>query len=59
MIVDGRTNNARFMQKMLKRSYEVRYHEGADVTTFELNETRLGKKISLDMRPILGQKLSL
>jgi len=44
MIVDGRTNNARFLQRMLKRSYDVKYHEGADVTTFEPKEVRLGKK---------------
>ena len=42
MIVDGRTNNARFLERMLKRTYDVQYHEGADVTTFELNEPRLG-----------------
>ena len=44
MIVDGRSNNARFLQRMLKRDYEVKYHENADVTTFELLEPRLGRK---------------
>jgi hypothetical protein len=44
MIIDGRTNNARFLQRMLKRSYDVNYHDLANVTTFELNEHRLGKK---------------
>ena len=44
MIVDGRTNNARFLKRMLRRSYEVRYYPEADVTTFELEESRLGLK---------------
>ncbi len=44
MIVDGRTNNARFLQRMLTRSYEIKYHQKADVTTFELKEPRLGRK---------------
>ncbi len=44
MIIDGRTNNARFLQRMLRRQYSVQYHEGADVTTFELDEPRLGRK---------------
>ena len=29
---------------MLTRDYEVKYHEDADVTTFELIEPRLGRK---------------
>jgi len=44
MIVDGRTNNARFLKRMLKRSYKIQYHPAADVTTFELAESRLGRK---------------
>lgn len=44
MIVDGRSNNARFLQRMLKRKYDIYYHEKADVTTFELLENRLGRK---------------
>lgn len=44
MIVDGRSNNARFLERMLLRQYNVQYHEVADVTTFELIEPRLGKK---------------
>jgi hypothetical protein len=44
MIVDGRTNNARFLQRTLKRDYEIQYHSEADVTTFELKEPRLGVK---------------
>lgn len=44
MIIDGRSNNARFLQRMLKRTYDVHYYEEADVTTFELKEARLGRK---------------
>lgn len=44
MIIDGRTNNARFLERMLTREYQVQYHEEADVTMFELAETRLGRK---------------
>lgn len=44
MIVDGRTNNARFLQRMLTREYTIQYYEGGDVTTFELTEPRLGRK---------------
>lgn len=44
MIVDGRSNNARFLSRTLTREYEVKYHEDADVTTFELKEPRLGQK---------------
>jgi hypothetical protein len=29
---------------MLTRSYNIEYDEGADVTTFELTEARLGQK---------------
>lgn len=44
MVIDGRTNNARFLQRMLKRPFEVHYYEDMDITTFELTEPRLGKK---------------
>lgn len=44
MIIDGRSNNARFLQRMLRRQYNVYYYQQADVTTFELNEQRLGEK---------------
>ena len=44
MILDGRNNNARFLQRMLTRDYTIQYHEVADVTTFELTEPRLGQK---------------
>lgn len=44
MIVDGRTNNARFLRRMLTRAYIVRHDPIGDVTTFELDETPLGRK---------------
>jgi hypothetical protein len=44
MIVDGRTNNARFLERMLTRTYDVAWSPEADITVFELNEPRLGKK---------------
>lgn len=44
MIVDGRSNNARFLRRMLTREYATQYYESADVTTFELTEPRLGIK---------------
>lgn len=44
MIIDGRTNNARFLQRMLTRDYDVRHHLDEDYTTFELKESRLGRK---------------
>ncbi len=44
MIVDGRSNNSRFLKRMLKREYEINYHLNADVTTFKLKEERLGRK---------------
>lgn len=43
IIIDGRTNNARFLQNNLKRNYIVNWERDGDVTTFELNEERLGK----------------
>lgn len=43
ILVDGRTNNARFLQRNFKRNYEVEWDRKGDVTTFELKEERLGK----------------
>ena len=44
MIIDGRSNNARFLQRNVTREYTIKHHEGGDVTTFELTEPRLGRK---------------
>lgn len=43
IIVDGRTNNARFLMNNFKRKYSVQWDKKGDVTTFELVEERLGK----------------
>lgn len=42
IIVDGRTNNARFLERNLTRRYDIRWDREGDVTTFELCEERLG-----------------
>lgn len=44
MIVDGRTNNCRFLNRNLQRNFIYQYHKEADVSTFELDEERLGRK---------------
>jgi hypothetical protein len=43
IIVDGRTNNARFLERNFSRNYEVKFDKKGDITTFELLEERLGK----------------
>lgn len=43
ILVDGRTNNARFLERNFTREYEVKWDRKGDVTTFELIEERLGK----------------
>jgi hypothetical protein len=43
ILVDGRTNNVRFLQRNFTREYEVKWDVEGDVTTFELLEDRLGK----------------
>jgi len=43
IITDGRTNNARFLERNFKRSYNVNWDREGDITTFELAEERLGK----------------
>lgn len=43
IVIDGRTNNARFLARNFKRHYDIRWDKEGDVTTFELNEERLGK----------------
>lgn len=42
ILVDGRTNNARFLQRNFSRDYAVKWDQAGDVTTFELKEERLG-----------------
>jgi len=43
IIVDGRTNNVRFLERNFSRKYEIKRDKEGDVTTFELLEERLGK----------------
>ncbi len=44
IIIDGRTNNARFLENNFKRKYrKIWDREGDGATTFELIEERLGK----------------
>lgn len=43
ILVDGRTNNVRFLQNNFKRNYAFNWDEKSDVSTFELIEKRLGK----------------
>jgi len=43
VLIDGRSNNARFLKNNLKRDYEIIWDKEGDVTTIELKEERLGK----------------
>ena len=43
ILIDGRTNNARFLSRNFTRNYRVEWDREGDVTTFELIEERLGK----------------
>jgi hypothetical protein len=43
ILIDGRTNNARFLENNFKRKYFVVWDPDKDITTFELSEKRLGK----------------
>lgn len=44
ILVDGRANNARFLQRNFQRPFSCRYDAEADVTMFELTEPPLGKR---------------
>jgi len=41
ILVDGRTNNARFLARNLKREYRISWDRASDVTSFELIEDPL------------------
>ncbi len=43
ILVDGRTNNARFLANNFQRSFKMNWDKEGDITTFELKEERLGK----------------
>jgi hypothetical protein len=42
ILVDGRTNNCRFLSRNLTRNFAMKWDRQGDVTTFELVEDRLG-----------------
>ena|SRR5438270_2204819 len=43
VLIDGRTNNARFLQRNFQRNWTMEQNREGDVTTFELAEDRLGR----------------
>lgn len=43
ILIDGRTNNARFLERNLTRDFSVFWDREGDVTMFELTEERLGR----------------
>lgn len=43
VLIDGRTNNARFLARNFKRKYDVRWDKKNDISTLELIEEKLGK----------------
>ena len=42
ILVDGRTNNVRFLERNLKRKYQIKWDRHGDVTFLKLIEKRLG-----------------
>jgi hypothetical protein len=43
IVIDGRTNNARFLKRNFQRSWKYEWLKDRDVTTFELMEEPLGQ----------------
>ncbi len=43
ILIDGRTNNARFLERHFSRGFKAEWDPEGDVTTFELAEERLGE----------------
>jgi hypothetical protein len=43
ILVDGRTNNARFLARNFRRRWRIKWNQMEDYTLFELDEERLGK----------------
>ncbi|MGE0212711.1 MAG: hypothetical protein AB7S41_13525 [Parvibaculaceae bacterium] len=54
ILVDGRTNNARFLERNFRRPFKCTRNSEADVTTFELDEPPLGRH-SHDLVALLKQ----
>ncbi|MDP2641547.1 MAG: hypothetical protein Q8P39_03440 [Candidatus Yanofskybacteria bacterium] len=44
VLIDGRTNNARFLACNLQRQWDIHHYEKEDVTTMELQEPALGER---------------
>ncbi|MEO8558322.1 MAG: hypothetical protein ABI439_04620 [Rhodospirillales bacterium] len=44
ILVDGRANNARFLERNFQRPFHRQYDSDGDITTFELVEPPLGKR---------------
>lgn len=43
IVIDGRTNNARFLQNNVQRGWQIKHDVDADITTMELAEPPLGR----------------
>lgn len=54
IIVDGRVNNARFLQRNFTRNFIHTHDRDGDITTFELDEPPLGRH-SHDLRALLAR----
>lgn len=53
VVVDGRVNNARFLQRNFTRPFVCRHDPEADVTTFELDEPPLGRFSRFDLAALV------
>jgi hypothetical protein len=42
VLIDGRTNNARFLERNFQRNWTMVHDREGDITSFELVEDRLG-----------------
>jgi len=43
ILINGRTNNAGFLERNFSSKYKVKWNKKMDITTFELSEERVGK----------------
>ncbi len=55
VLVDGRTNNARFLERNLQRNWEIQHYKKEDITTMELREPPLGQANKTQIAYCLGQ----
>ncbi len=54
VLIDGRTNNARFLANNLQRKWEIVHQENEDITTMELSEPPLGERNKAQLAYRLG-----